>query len=80
MSISREEITQALRQCKSNNPNLTKPQLRQAMRQSIIQFLKDNKDRLGGVNPSTQPIQNPTTGWPIADAILDDLDSYRDYV
>lgn len=79
-SISRDEIASALRKCRTDNPGLPRLQLRKAQRDCIIAYLKTNASRIGGINPDLQPVQNPTTGWPVVDAILEDLDSYPDYV
>lgn len=79
MSLSREEIAQCLRDCKTAHPNLGQKALAAVQRLAVIQCLKDNKNRLGGVNPANQPVQSQTTGWLAADAILEDLESYPDY-
>lgn len=80
MSISREEIAQCLRDCKTAHPAAGRQALAAFQKLAVIQFLKDNRDRLGGVNPALQPVQSQTTGWLAADAILEDLTSYPDYV
>lgn len=80
MNISREEIAVALRECKRDNSGMGRKQLQQAQRACVVAYLKAHSDRIGGINPELQPVQNASTGWPVADAILENLESYPDYV